>query len=95
VEEFRRPNDEERRQILNLDCAGLGLHSSVIDEIVKLTGPQGQHKLGYTFSDIRTRLLPEALAQAYPSRKINQSDLIDAIARVAPSPAVDNVEDHR
>jgi AAA+ superfamily predicted ATPase len=95
VEEFRRPNDEERRQILNLDCAGLGLHSSVIDEIVKLTGPHGQHKLGYTFSDIRTRLLPEALAQAYPIRKINQAYLIEAIARVAPSPVVDILEEHR
>lgn len=88
IEEFHRPNDDERREILDLDCAGLGFTSSVIDEIVKLTGPQNGHKLGYTFSDIRTRLLPEALAQAYPSRKISHADLIEAIARVAPSPAL-------
>lgn len=88
VEEFLRPDDEERREILKLDCNGLGLHPSEIDELVKLTGPHGPHKLGYTFSDIRTRLLPEALAKAYPSRKITHADLIEAITRVVPSRAI-------
>jgi SpoVK/Ycf46/Vps4 family AAA+-type ATPase len=88
VEEFRRPDDGERREILNLDCEGLGLPASTIEELVKLTGPNGPHKLGYTFSDIRTRLLPEALAHAYPTRKISHGDLIDAISRIAPSPTI-------
>lgn len=88
VEEFRRPDDGERREILSLDCEGLGLPASTIEELVKLTGPNGPHKLGYTFSDIRTRLLPEALALAYPTRKINHGDLIAAISSVAPSPTI-------
>ena len=88
VEEFRRPNDDERREILKLDCDSLGLSSSEIEELVKLTGPNGPHKLGYTFSDIRTRLIPEALAQAYPSRKINNADLTEAISRLIPSRAI-------
>ena len=92
VEEFFRPTDDERREILTLDCAGLNLPASVIEEMVKLTGPQSHHKLGYTYSDIRTRLLPEALAQAYPTRKIAHADLIEAVARVAPSPAVTELE---
>jgi len=95
IEEFSRPNDSERQEILNMDCAGLGLPPSVIDEIVELTGPQGRDKLGYTFSDIRTRLLPEALAQAYPSRKISRADLVEAIARVNPSPATRTLEDRQ
>lgn len=86
VEEFRRPDEAERREILKLDCEGLGLDASVIEELVELTGPQGPDKLGYTFSDIRTRLLPEALAQAYPSRKLTHADLIKAVSRIAPSP---------
>jgi len=92
VEEFRRPDDNERCEILNLDCQGLGLSAPTIEELVKLTGPHGLHKLGYTFSDIRTRLLPEALAQAYPTRKLNHADLIEAISRVAPSPAMKTSE---
>ncbi len=72
--------------MLCMDCAGLRLPLSVIDEIVELTGPQGKHKLGYTYSDIRTRLLPEALAHAFPSRKISRDDLLEAVTRISPSP---------
>jgi AAA+ superfamily predicted ATPase len=88
IEEFKRPGDNERRDLLIMDCEGLGLEKDVIDEVVELTGPSGPHKLGYTFSDLRTRLLPEALAQAYPSRKIVRADLITAVARVHPSPSM-------
>lgn len=88
VEGFRRPDDNERREILNIDCSGLDLSQATIEELVKATGPAGPHKLGYTFSDIRTRLLPEALAAAYPSRKLSHDDLVAAIAKVAPTPAL-------
>lgn len=88
VEEFVRPDDKERRELFSMDCEGMGLSAPTIEELVKLTGPHGLHKLGYTFSDIRTRLLPDALAQAYPSRKVSHSDLIEAVARVSPSPAM-------
>jgi AAA+ superfamily predicted ATPase len=88
VEEFRRPSDGERREILNMDCSGLGLSAAIIDELVKLTGPEGPHKFGYTFSDIRTRLLPEALSQAYPARKITRDDLVDAVEKTIPSPSI-------
>lgn len=85
IEEFLRPDEGERNEIFNIDCNGLGFSSSEIDELVKLTGPHGPHKLGYTFSDIRTRLLPEALSQAYPSRKINHADVITAISIISPT----------
>jgi len=71
-----------------MDCEGLNFDNGILDELVVLTGPSGPHKLGYTFSDIRTRVLPEALAQAYPSRKIERADLITAVARVPPSPSM-------
>lgn len=88
VEEFPRPSDAERRELLVLDCGGLELGESAITELVQLTGPSGPHKLCYTFSDIRTRLLPDALAQAYPERKIDRADLVAAITRVPPSPPI-------
>ena len=90
VEEFCRPGDDERREILRMDCDGLGLTAGAVEELVKQTGPQGPHKLTYTFSDIRTRLLPEALSQAYPSRKITSDDFAEAVRRVHPSPSVHN-----
>jgi AAA+ superfamily predicted ATPase len=93
VEEFRRPDDGERRELLNLDCAGLGFSSSEIEKLINLTGPDGIHKIGYTFSDIRTRLLPEALALAYPSRKIRHTDVVDAISKVKPSRSIHVTEE--
>jgi hypothetical protein len=71
-----------------MDCRGLGLSDGVLDEIVRLTGPKGPHGLTYTFSDIRTRLLPEALTLAYPTRKITSDDLVAVVSRVAPSPTI-------
>lgn len=94
-EEFCRPDEAERRELFHLDCEGLGLATSVVEELVELTGPQGPHKLGFTFSDIRTRLLPEALAQAYPSRKIDHGDLIKAVSRVTPSPLIERREERK
>ena len=87
-EEFSRPTDAERRELLELDCRGLDLPASAIDDIVRLTGSKGPHKLAYTFSDLRTRLVPEALAQAYPTRKISPEDLKNAVCRVEPSPSI-------
>ena len=92
IEEFCRPNDAERRELLTLDCEGLGFSTTLIDELVEATGPKGAHKLSYTFSDIRTRLLPEALAIAYPTRKVSRQDFLTALTRVVPSPSIDSAE---
>jgi len=92
IEPFPRPDEAERRELLNMDCEGLSIDTKVIDELVELTGPHGPHKLSYTFSDIRTRLLPEALAQAYPARKIDHSDLVKAVSRVTPSPVMEKAD---
>ena len=84
-EEFRRPDDEERRTLVEMDCADLGLSPETITKFVKFTGPSNAHKLGYTYSDIRTRILPAALAAAYPTRKIVDNDLLEAVSKFSPS----------
>lgn len=88
IEQFRRPNDAERREIFEMDCQGLGFSETSLQELVELTGPKGAHHLGYTFSDIRTRLIPEALAMAYPARKITKEDLAAAVKKTPPSPSI-------
>jgi len=92
IEEFRRPNDAERRELLTLDCQGLGFSSSLIDELVLITGPLGPYKLCYSYSDIRTRLLPDALAQAYPTRKVCGEDFHAAVSKIPPSPTIDKLD---
>jgi SpoVK/Ycf46/Vps4 family AAA+-type ATPase len=92
IEAFLRPDKAARREILELDCKGLGLSAATLDEITDLTGPGGKYPIGYTYSDIRTRLLPEALSRAYPDRAITCDDLIAAVAKVAPSPVIDQTK---
>jgi AAA+ superfamily predicted ATPase len=88
VEVFNRPNDDERRELLVMDCEGLGFSAHFIEELVSLTGPTKQRPLGFTYSDIRTRLIPEAVSKAYPGRKMTEDDLRNAAKIVQPSPSV-------
>lgn len=88
IERFARPDENERRQLLTADCAGLELPSTSIEEIVRLTGPRGAHALGYTYSDLRTRVLPDALSRAYPTRRLNADDVLAAIRETPPSPTI-------
>src|SRR5580704_5864786 len=65
IEIFNRPDDSERELLLKMDCGGLGLSDDFIKQLVQLTGPgKSEDKLGFTFSDIRTRLVPAALSKA-------------------------------
>ena len=66
IEEFQRPDDDERRELLTANLAGVSIDSAIIDELVTITGPH-EGRPGFTFSDIQTRLLPMAVARAYPA----------------------------
>ena len=88
IEKFLRPDLNERTELLEKDLNGVGLTSSDIDELVRLTGPDGSRKLGYTFSDIRTRVLPDAIARAFPDRKLEHADIVAAIRETLPSPTI-------
>jgi AAA+ superfamily predicted ATPase len=88
TEEFLRPNDQEREDLFRMDCHGLGLSDSTVKELVRFTGPLESGRLGFTFSDIRTRLLPEALGKAFPDRKLTSDDLLEAARFVPPTPSL-------
>lgn len=77
IEEFRRPSDAERLELLQKDLAGLELTAKQVGELVKVTGPR-EGNLGWTFSDFRTRFYPAAVAQAFPSEPLRYEHLISA-----------------
>lgn len=89
TEEFRRPNDQEREDLFRMDCRELDLDDGTLKQLIHLSGPQGSGRLGFTFSDIRTRLLPEALGKAFPGRKLTAEDLLEAARTVPPTPSLD------
>jgi AAA+ superfamily predicted ATPase len=90
MEEFRRPSDDERRQLLSMDLAALSLSAAQIGQLVTTTGPRPGLP-GWTYSDIRTRLYPTALAKAYPDSALRFEHLHDAATALKASPVL---EDH-
>jgi SpoVK/Ycf46/Vps4 family AAA+-type ATPase len=92
VERFDRPDEAEREQLLRLDLDGLGFSDKIFRDLVKLTGPDGNGRpSGFTHSDLRTRLVPEALARAFPDRKVESRDLLEAARLIQPSPSLNGV----
>ncbi len=87
-ERFDRPTEEERLALICMDLAGLGLPDTALADFARRTGPGSDGAPGYTFSDLRTRVLPEALARAFPDRRIEVDDVLAAIRAIAPSPAM-------
>jgi SpoVK/Ycf46/Vps4 family AAA+-type ATPase len=88
IEEFKRPTPEERRRLFAMDLGALLLSEKQIAQLVDTTGScDGQP--GWTYSDIRTRLYPAALALAFPDRPLEFDHLQTVAAGLKPSPAVE------
>lgn len=88
-EQFDRPTDQEREELFRMDLEGLDIKDHTIRELVSLTGAR-DGRPGLTFSDLRSKLLPDALCRAFPSRALSEDDLIAAAKEVRPSPVVGN-----
>jgi AAA+ superfamily predicted ATPase len=89
VEEFKRPVAEERRQLLKMDLAALRLTENQIAQLVAATEARNGNPV-WTYSDIRTRLYPAALALAFPDRPLDFEHLRSVASTMKPSPIVND-----
>ena len=89
IEEFRRPNDDERRALFAMDLSGLSLGETQIGHLVQFTAARDGEP-GWTYSDIRTRPYPTALAMAFPDRPLTFDHLRNAVASLRPSPVMED-----
>jgi SpoVK/Ycf46/Vps4 family AAA+-type ATPase len=89
VEEFKRPTPEERRELFAMDLGALSLSDADLTRLVDATGAQDGMPT-WTYSDIRLRLYPAALAMAFPERPLSVEDLHTALASMRPSPVVED-----
>jgi AAA+ superfamily predicted ATPase len=85
IETFERPSEEERRELLEATLIGVPIETEEIEAIVAATG-EHDSRPAFTFSDIQTRLIPTAIARAYPDRELRAVDLLAAAAELEPSP---------
>lgn len=89
IEEFERPSEEERRQLFAMDLAGLRLTPIQLAELVTATGARAGRP-AWTYSDIRTRLYPAALAKAYPQGPLCFNHLTSVTATMHASPVMED-----
>lgn len=89
IEEFKRPSDEERRQLFTMDLVGLPLNQTQIAQLVEATGQRQGHP-SWTYSDIRTRLYPAALAKAYPQEPLRFEHLRAVALSMRASPIMED-----
>lgn len=61
---LERPNDDQRRALLAALLTGVGIGDAEMQQLVDATGPTQTRGYGYTYSDLRQRLLPEAVLEA-------------------------------
>jgi AAA+ superfamily predicted ATPase len=90
-ENFERPDETERHELLSADLRGVEVSPQVLEDLVAATGEHNGAP-GFTFSDIQTRLLPAAVARAYPERPLHGEDLLAALAELEPTPVMHDGE---
>lgn len=84
--EFERPNETQRRAVIELPLQEAGFSPKEIDLVVQMTGPTGRSPIGFTFSDLTQRLLPTLVLDAYPDKPITFGRAIELIERMKPTP---------
>jgi len=82
---FERPNDVQRRAVLDGTLRALGLSAKHIEELVAATG-QGKALYGFTFSDLTQRLLPAFVLDAYPSHSVEAARALEIARQMQPTP---------
>ena len=86
VLEFVRPNDKQRRLVIEKPLKEVGFTDEEIAEVVELTGSSNNGKLGFTYSDLTQRLLPTLVLDAYPDSAVEHKRAIAIIRAMAPTP---------
>src|SRR5690606_16513053 len=86
--EFERPNKEERKQLFEKSLEGIKFSEEQLENLSEITGEEKNNGLSFSFSDIRLRILPEAIATSFPDKALNYEIIIDTISKIKPSPKI-------
>lgn len=86
--EFARPDKEERKELFSTCLEGLSLSDEELDTLADLTGEGKNDGIGFSFSDLRLKVLPEAIASVFPSAPLTFEVLADTISKIKPSPQI-------
>lgn len=82
---FQRPNQEQRKALLNGCLTEIGFSATQIDRIVEITGATDKRNYSYTYSDITQRLLPSLVVDVYPDNVITFERAVEIISSLQPT----------
>lgn len=85
--EFKRPTEEEYKELYAQSLKGINFSDDELTELAKLSNKDDE-SVGYSFSDVRLKVLPEAVASAYPDKPLTFEILKETINNVNPSPEI-------
>ncbi|MDX2189574.1 MAG: ATP-binding protein [Bacteroidota bacterium] len=85
---FERPDFTERKELFQKELEGLGLNDYELNTLAEATGAEANDGLGFSFSDLRLKILPEAIAKAYPKEPLTFNILKETIQAIKPSPQI-------
>jgi len=88
---FGRPREAERLELFTQDLADLHFGAAELHALVAATGSDEAPETTFTFSDIRTRLYPAALAQVFPDAPLTPDVLIRTAKTLKPSPVMEDL----
>jgi AAA+ superfamily predicted ATPase len=83
---FGRPNDLQRRSLLESAFKMLNLSTETVSVIVAATGENEERAYGFSFSDITQRLLPSIVLDAYPAGPVTDKRAIEITHGMTPTP---------
>lgn len=83
---LQRPDESQRRALLSDLLEGVTLNEDEFNQLVILTGPGDGRDFGYTYSDLRQRLVPEAVILGVTHDvPLSYQILAEAVKRVPPT----------
>lgn len=88
VLEFERPNKNERKELFLQSLKGVEFKEEELESLADLTSPEKNNGLGHSFSDIRLKILPEAIAKSFPDKPLTYEILAETISSINPSPKI-------
>ena len=83
--DFTRPDVGTRRELFSMALEGCGISAKDLDHLAFLTG-EDDRGYGHTYSDLRHRVLPAAVLNAFPETKLTADLLMKAIEANPPTP---------
>lgn len=86
--EFERPTQEERKELFATSLEGIKFTPKQLDALAELTSPEKNDGLGHSFSDVKLKILPEAVAKCFPNEHLTFELLKETIIKIKPSPKI-------